>query len=162
MQNETSYIFFNLLLCGLVTGEIYYQLERSRRVGLALGLVIVGLFAALTFEESKAVLKREWLRIGAITLLIISLTCTGELVWGELHFKVIMMVILIMVGLLGTWSQGDIGNVPLSFWFAVSIGAVTATFTLGQTYVDLGAYIGAWLWIIFGFVFSRLRALPAE
>jgi hypothetical protein len=162
VQNETTYIFFNLLLCGLVTSEIYHKVNRSQRTGLALGLILVGLFMVLTFEESKAVLRRQWFRIGAVVALIISLTCTGELVWGEIHFKVLMTALLIIVGLLSAMAQGEIGNLSPVFWFVISVCAVAATFIFGQKYVDWGAYLGAWLWIIFEFISSRLKTTLPE
>jgi len=145
---ESTYLFFNLLLLGLLTSEIYYSVGRSQRGGLALGLIFVGLLLALSHPEIKATLKREWLRLGAVLILIISLTCGGELAWGEARFKVILMIVFITVGLLSAWSQGDIGHLPPPFWLWVSAGAVTTTFALSQAHVDLGAYLGAWGWVI--------------
>lgn len=156
MPNETTYVFFNLLLCGLLTAEIFYRAERSQRTGLTLGLIVVGLFTALTFEHSKTTLKREWLSIGLVLAVIISLTCTGELVWGEVDFKIIMMIILLVAGALNVWVEGGISHLPPLFWLLVSLGAVIATFALGQKFVDLGAWLGAWIWVIFGFVFDRI------
>ncbi len=154
MTYETTYWFFNLLLCGLITSEIYYKIGRSQRGGMALGLIFFGFIWALTLDQSRGVVKREWLRIGAILLLIVSLTCTGELLWGEARFKVIMTTILISVGLLSAWSKGDVLNLPPAFWLPVGAGAVVATFVLGRAHVDMGAYVGAWVWVILGLIFK--------
>jgi len=61
------------------------------------------------------------------------------------------MVILITMGWLNAWAQGQVLHLPATFWLWVSLGAVIATFGLGQGYVDMGAYLGAWLWVISGF-----------
>lgn len=148
MKYETTYWFFNLLLVGLITSEIYHKIGRSQRGGMAIGLIFIGLIWTLTLEQSREVIKREWLRIGAVIFLIVSLTCTGELVWGEFRFKVILTSILIIFGLLSAWSKGEIGNLPPIFWLFVSLGAVTTTFVLGQGHVDVGAYAGAWVWVL--------------
>ena len=155
MKYETTYWFFNLLLCGLITSEVYYKIDRSQRRGMALGLIFIGLIWTLTLEQSRDVVKREWLRIGAVVFLIIFLTCTGELVWGEFRFKTILISILIIFGLLSAWSKGEIGNLPPTFWLFVSLGAVATTFALGQGHVDIGAYAGAWGWVIADRLFSQ-------
>ncbi len=43
MQNETTYLFFNLLICGILTSEFYLKVGRSQRTGLAGGLIFIGL-----------------------------------------------------------------------------------------------------------------------
>ncbi len=150
MKYETTYWFFNLLLCGLISSEIYFKIGRSQRQGMALGLIFLGLIWALTLKQSRETLKRDGFRLGAVIFLIISLTCTGELLWGETQFKIILMVTLITLGLLSDWSQGEIGKLPSTFWALLSVGAVIATFALGQGHVDLGAYLGAWIWVLVG------------
>lgn len=154
MDVEKTYWFFNLLISGLLTSEFYLKTGRSQRVGLALGLIVVGLLAALSFQQSKEIIKRHWLATGGVIFLVVSLTCTGEQLWHESQFKVILMSIVILMGLLSAWVKGEWGNLPPTFWLLLSGGAVAATFSLGLGYVDLGAYVGAWGWLIFGTVFS--------
>ena len=148
MVNQTNYLFFNLLIVGLLVSEFYRKNEQSQRLGLALGLAVVGLFTVLRFPQSKQIIKEDWPRIGATLLLIVSLTCTGEVLWGELEFKVILMCLLLIFGLLMSWAQGEWGALPPLFWLCVSLGAVVATLTLGTKTVDLGAYSGAWGWLL--------------
>lgn len=157
MNVEKTYWFFNLLILGLLTSEFYLKTDRSQRVGLALGLIIVGLLTALRIQQSKEIIRRHWLATAGVIILIVSLTCTGEQLWHESQFKVILMSIMIIMGLLSTWVKGEWGNLPPIFWLFLSGGAVAANFILGLGYVDLGAYIGAWLWLIFGAVSSLLE-----
>lgn len=150
MDVEKTYWFFNLLILGLLTSEFYLKTGRSQRVGLALGLIIVGLLTALRVQQSKEVIRRHWLATVGVILLVVSLTCTGEQLWHESQFKVILMSIVIIMGLLSAWAQGEWGNLPPTFWLLLSGGAVATTFILGLGYVDLGAYLGAWAWLILG------------
>ena len=150
MEVEKTYWFFNLLILGLLTSEFYLKTGRSQRLGLGLGLIIVGLLTALRVQQSKEIIRRHWLATGGIIFLVVSLTCTGEQLWHESQFKVILMSIMIIMGMLSAWAEGEWGNLPPTFWLILSGGAVAATFLLGLGYVDLGAYLGAWLWLVFG------------
>jgi len=156
MYNQTNYLFFNLLICGLLISEFFHKNNRSQRLGLALGLIVIGLIPALRLPQSKRILREEGFRIGGTVLLLISLTCTGELVWGEIEFKLILMALLLLLGLLLTWAQGALGNLPATFWLLVSAGAVIATFVFEPKAVDLGAYLGAWSWIVLDVILNRL------
>ena len=155
MGVEKTYWFFNLLILGLLTSEFYLKTGRSQRIGLALGLITVGLFTALSLRQSTEIIRRHWLATGGVIFVVVSLTCTGEQLWHESQFKVILMSIVIIMGLLSAWVKGEWGNLPPSFWLMLSASAVIATSILGLGYVDLGAYLGAWGWLILGVVSNR-------
>ena len=49
--NGEFQVEWRLLLVGLLTSEIYHRHGHSQRLGLALGLVVIGLFLTLRFYE---------------------------------------------------------------------------------------------------------------
>jgi len=162
MQNETTYLFFNLLICGILTSEFYLKVGRSQRTGLGGGLIFIGLVLLLRFKQSRSVIRHNWLLAGTVVVLLVSLTCTGEVLWGELEFKLFLVAILIVVGILSTWTKSKWGNLPPLFWLCLSLGAVAATFALDSKWVDLGAYAGAWAWLIISEVARRMNTSAAH
>ncbi len=157
---ETTYLFFNLLLIGLVSSEIYYRSNRSQRTGLALGLTVVGLLLSELFKPSLALRRGDWFRVGLVIFLTLILFCSGELIWGEAQFKVIAVSLLILVGVLSVWSQGSFLHLPPVFWLFVSTGAAAATFGLGPATIDMGAYVAAWVWVILAHYFTSEFIAP--
>ena len=149
MSNQTNYYFFNLLILGLIISEAYRRNDRSQQRGLALGLAGVGLLTVLGLPRTTRFLKEDWLRVGAVVVMAILVTFVGEVIWDEIRFKAVVIATLLIFGLLTSWTQGVWGSLPPIFWLFLSLGALLSSLTLGPTTVDLGAYVGAWLWLAF-------------
>ena len=149
MSNQTNYYFFNLLILGLIISEAYRHNDRSQQRGLALGLAGVGLLTVLGLPHTTRFLKKEWLRVGAVVVMAILITFIGEVIWDEIRFKGVVIATLLIFGLLTSWTQGVWGRLPPIFWLFLSLGALLSSLTLGPKTADLGAYLGAWLWLAF-------------
>jgi hypothetical protein len=157
-----------LVLFGLLGSEILSKQGRSPRVGMALGLAlnVLGLALATAIapppqDDQRKLTKSGRLWLVFSTLVFVFLVWKGNQLpvdW-DLLVAISSWILIIVCFFSSATKKRSIGNLPPAFWLCVALGAALAVYDRGMRDVGIGAYGGAWLWVLGGLLPRRAAAL---